>query len=430
MLSTVGAHARPMRCEDTDAAGTVTRGPFGLDAPRGRTMPYERTVLVAVHSVTSATRLGDVVPLLETDPRIQVVYTQAPDALFSGGTREFLGRLHGVVLPWEIAVRTRFDLALAAKAGALEWLHAPVVRFPHGTGYSKYQARWNLGGPVAAREPSGPDRSRLVYHGGVIAAAHIVPTRAQAERLLRSVPEAAPVTVVAGDPCYDRLEASLPERNAYRDALNVSNRKLITVTSTWSPNGLLGTRPGLLGELVDGLSPAKYQVAAIVHPTVWHWHGPRQVTAWYADCIRRGMILLPPEEGWRATIAASDVVIGDQGSVTCYAAAVGIPVLLGAYPEAEIEPDSTVARLAAIAPRLVAGVPYDRQFDHAAASWSTQRHALMRGLTTDLPGHAATAIRSCMYRLMRLPEPTGDPRPEPTPIPRPVTLPETFGGGW
>jgi hypothetical protein len=418
-----------MRCEHTDTS-TMTRGPFGLDAPRGRTMPYDRTVLVVAHTVTSATRLGDVVPLLETDPRIQVVYTQAPDALFSGGAREFLGRLHGVVLPWEVAVRTQFDLALAAKAGSLEWLHAPVVRFPHGTGYSKYQTRWDLGGPAAAREPSGPDRARLVYHGGVVAAAHIVPTRTQAERLLRSVPEAAPVTVVAGDPCYDRLEASLPERTAYRKALNVGGRKLITVTSTWSPNGLLGTHPGLLGELIDGLPPADYQVAAIVHPTVWHWHGPRQMKAWYADCIRRGMILIPPEEGWRATIAASDVVIGDQGSVTCYAAAAGIPVLLGTYPAAEIEPGSTVARLATIAPRLVTGVPYDQQFENATNSWSAEQHARMRDLITDLPGRAATTIRSCLYRLMGLPEPAGDPRPEPVPAPRPVTLPQTFGGGW
>jgi hypothetical protein len=408
----------------------MARGPFGLDASRGKTMPYDRTVLVVVHTVTSATRLGDVVPMLEADPRIQVVYTQAPDTLFPGGTREFLGKLHAVVVPWEVAVRTRFDLALAAKAGSLEWLHAPIVKFPHGITYSKYQARWSLGGPQAAREPSGSDRARLIYHGAVIASAHIVPTHAQAQRLARSVPEVAPVTVVAGDPCYDRLAASLPRRNAYRQALNVGGRKLVTVTSTWSPDGLLGTHPGLLGELVEELPSADYRVAAIAHPSVWHWHGPRQVKAWYADCIRRGMMLIPPEEGWRATIAASDVVIGDQGSVSCYAAAAGIPVLLGAYPEAEIEPGSAVARLAAIAPRLVTGMPYERQFESAAASWNTRQHALMRDLITDCPGRAAAAIRSCMYRLMRLTEPTGDPRPEPVPAPRPVTLPQTFGAGW
>jgi hypothetical protein len=405
----------------------MTRGPFGPSAERGKTLPYERTVLVVVHTVTSATRLGDVVPMLEADPRIQVVYTQAP-ALFGGGTAEFLGRLGGVVVPWEIATQVRFDLALAANAGSLEWIHAPVVRMPHGTGYSKYQFRWDMDGPAAAREPSGPDRGRLVYRGRVIASAHIVPTRAQAERLWRTVPEAMPITVVAGDPCYDRLEASRPERAAYRSVLNTADRKLLTVTSTWSPNGLLGTRPGLLSEFVSQLPPDRYQVAAIVHPAIWSWHGFRQVRAWYADCIRRGMILIPPEEGWRATLVASDIVCGDQGSVSCYAAALGIPFLLGIDPAKDIEPDSTVAQLAAFAPRLRPDIAYDQQIEEAAASWDAEWQDVMRNLVTDLPGHAAIAIRSCLYGLMRLAEPEGDPRPESVPPPRPVALPRTFGG--
>jgi hypothetical protein len=418
-----------MRCEHIDT-GTTARGPFGLHAQRGNTLAYARTVLVVVHTVTSATRLGDVVPMLEADPRIQVVYTHAPTALFSGGTREFLSRLGGVVVPWETVTQVRFDLALAAHAGLLEWVHAPVVSMPHGTGYSKYQVRWDMDGPEASREPGGPDRARLVYHGRVIASAHIVPTRAQARRLWLTVPEATAVTVVAGDPCYDRLEASLPERASYRDALATGDRDLVTVTSTWSPNGLLGTSPGLLAELVRYLPRDRYQVAAIVHPAVWYWHGPRQVRAWYADCVRQGLILIPPEEGWRATVAASDVVIGDHGSVTCYAAAAGIPVLLGAYPAKEIEPDSTVARLAAVAPRLQTGIPYHRQLQEASVAWNDEGHALMRNLVTDLPGRSAIAIRSCLYRLMELPEPAGEPQPEPVPAPQPVALPQTFGGGW
>lgn len=407
---------------------THTRGPFGLDAGRGQTLPYERTVLVVVHTVTSATRLGDVVPMLEADPRVQVIYTQGPAALFPGGTRELLSRLDGIVVPWEIATQSRFDLALAAATGSLEWVHAPVVSMPHGTGYSKYQVRWDTGGAEAAREPGGPDRGRLVYRGRVIATRHIVPTQAQAERLWRTVPEARPVTVVGGDPCYDRLAASLPERGAYRNALATGDRKLVTVTSTWSRHGLLGTRPRLLADLLRRLPRDGYQIAAVVHPAAWYWHGFRQVRAWYADCIRQGMILIPPEEGWRAAVAASDVVIGDQGSVPCYAAAAGIPVLLATCPETEIEPGSPVARLATLARRLRTDIAYDRQI--ASALWSAERHAIMRGLVTDLPGRSTVAIRSCLYGLMDLSEPTEPPRVDPVPAPRPVALPQTFGGGW
>src|SRR5580700_2829913 len=110
------------------------RGPFGLDAQRGQTLRYQRTVLVVVHTVTAGTRLADVVPLLEPDLRVQVVFTYAPSALISGGVQEYLDRLGGVVVSWQQATQMPFDLALAASDGLLEWVHAPVMTMLHGVG--------------------------------------------------------------------------------------------------------------------------------------------------------------------------------------------------------------------------------------------------------------------------------------------------------
>ena len=115
------------RAEGVMVDGEWARGPFGLDARRGQTLRCLRTALVVVHTVTAGTRLRRVVPLLETDRRVQVVFTSAPSALISAGVQEFLARLGGVVVPWRQAVQTRFDLALAASDGLLEWIHAPVV---------------------------------------------------------------------------------------------------------------------------------------------------------------------------------------------------------------------------------------------------------------------------------------------------------------
>jgi hypothetical protein len=403
------------------------RGPFGLDAERGQTLRCQRTVLVVVHTVTAGTRLGDVVPLLEADLRVQVVFTHAPSALISGGVQEFLGRLDGVVLPWRQAVQTRFDLALAASDGLLEWVHAPVVTMLHGAGYNKYPARWDGHGPQARREAAGPERTRLVCHGRMIASAIVLPTRGQVDRLRRSCPEAAGIAVVAGDPCYDRLAASLPSRDSYRRALRVGDRKLVAVSSTWGPGSLLCQHPGLLAELLRQLPSEDYQVAAIVHPGVWSWHGARQVRAWYADCVRRGLVLVPPEEGWRAVLAAADVVVGDHGSVTCYAAAAGIPVLLGSFPSDEIEPGSPVAHLAEIAPRLRLDQPYPAQLGQAASAWRPDQYSAIKALVTDIPGQSARTIRALLYRLMKLPAPTVDLQVRPVPVPRQVALPETFG---
>jgi hypothetical protein len=409
-------------------AGEWVRGPFGLDAQRGRTLRCRRTVLAVVHTVTAGTRLGDVVPMLEADLRVQVVFTYAPSALISGGVQEFLGRLGGVVLPWRQAMNTRFDLALAASDGLLEWVHAPVVTMLHGAGYNKYPARWDGYGPRARREVAGPEKGRLVCHGRMISSALVLPTRCQVERLRRSCPEAAAIAVVAGDPCFDRLTASLPARDRYRQALRTGDRTLLAVSSTWGPGSLLCRYPGLLAELVDQLPSRQHQIAAIVHPGVWHWHGVRQVRAWYADCVRRGLILVPPEEGWRAVLAAADVVVGDHGSVTCYAAAAGIPVLLASFPSGEVEPDSPVATLAAIAPRLRTGRPYAAQLERAASTWRPEQHSVIQAMITDSPGQSAHIIRSLLYRLMRLSVPSAGPEVPPVPAPQPVALGGTFGG--
>jgi hypothetical protein len=407
--------------------GEWERGPFGLDAQRGRTLRCQRTVLAVVHTVTAGTRLGDVVPLLEADLRVQVVFTYAPSALISGGVQEFLASLGGVVIPWRQAVQTRFDLALAASDGMLEWVHAPVVTMLHGAGYNKYPVRWDGYGPPAGREAAGPEPARLVSHGRMISSAIMLPTQCQADRLRRSCPEAAAIAVVGGDPCYDRLVASMPLREQYRQALGIGGRKLVAVSSTWGPGSLLSRHPSLLAELVDQLPSGKYQVAAMVHPGVWYWHGARQVRAWYADCVRRGLLLVPPEEGWRAVLAAADVVVGDHGSVTCYAAAAGIPVLLASLPADEIEPGSPVAYLGQIAPRLRPGRAYAAQLDRAAAAWEPGQQAVIQALVTDIPGQSARTIQQLMYRLMKLRPPGADPEVQPVPDPRPVALPETFG---
>ncbi|HEY1623953.1 MAG TPA: hypothetical protein VGG16_09140 [Streptosporangiaceae bacterium] len=405
-------------------------GPFGLDAQRGQTLRYERTVLAVVHTVTAGTRLADVVPLLEADLRVQVVFTYAPSALISRGVTEYLDRLGGVVISWQQATRTPFDLAVAASDGLLEWIHAPVMTMLHGVGYTKYPTRWEGDGVETRREAAGPEPVRHIAHGRTIASAIVLPTRNQVDRLRRSCPEAASIAMVAGDPCYDRLAVSMPDRDAYRQALGVGQKKLVAVSSTWGPGSLLCCRPGLLAELIEELRPQHYQLAAIIHPGVWDWHGPRQIRAWYAECVRRGLILIPPEEGWRAVLAAADAVIGDHGSVTMYAAAAGIPVLLATHARDEIEPGSPVAVLGDIAPELRPGLPYSAQIEMSAAAWPPERRAQIRALITDVPGQSAGVIRSAMYRLMKLPEPAAAARIWPVPVPRLVAGSEMLGGRW
>jgi hypothetical protein len=395
----------------------LVNGPFGVDAARWGTGCSSRTVLVVVHSVTAGTRLTDVTPLLESDLRIHVVFTAAPSS-FPVGVGEFLRRLGAVVVPWQQAVRERFDLAVAASYGRLEQLRAPVLTLPHGVGYSKYPARWGGYGPPAARAAWGLERQQLIYHGRVVPAAIGLSHHDGVEQLKRSCSEAVAAAFVAGDPCFDRLAASLPLRDTYRRGLGVRDgQKLVVVSSTWGPRSLLGRYRELIPRLVTELPSDEYRVVALLHPNIWHFYGPWQVQAWYADALRDGLDLVPPEEEWRAALTAADVVVGDHGSATYYAASTGVPVLLASFPEDDMAPDSPVRTMGTVAPRMRLDRPLLPQVTDAPTAYSADIHAALARKATSIPGESTRVIRREMYRLMHLPEPATELDPEPVPMP-------------
>jgi hypothetical protein len=235
--------------------------------------------------------------------------------------------------------------------------------------------------------------------------------------------------VIAGDPTYDRLAASLALRDRYRRALGVPDGgKLLVVSSTWGPESLLGEHPDVVPRLVEELPRDEYRIAVIAHPNIWHWHGPWQVRAWYAECVRKGVALIPPEEGWRATLVAGDRLLGDHGSVTYYGAAIGLPTLLGAYPDDAIDPASQVALLGRTAPRLRWTEPMAQQWEHADSAGPAGPGEALRERVTSVPGQSGRIIRREMYRLMGLTEPPGPPpRPEPVADPCPLPVPSMRG---
>ncbi|MGI5207447.1 hypothetical protein ACQEU6_38440 [Spirillospora sp. CA-108201] len=399
---------------------TWVPGPFGLDAARGSTMPAQRSVLAVAHHLTAATRLADVMPLLETDRRVAVAYTAAPSSIFTGGLDAHLRELGGLVLPWRQAVTTRFDLVVAASHGRLENLHGPVMTLLHGAGPGKLLGRLRGAGPPAARPVTGLIRERIVVAGRVVPSSMALAHERHLRMLDHECPEARPVAFVCGDPCLDRLTASLPHREAYRRALGVRrDRRLVFVSSTWDRDSLFGAHPDVLLRLASELPRDRYQIVAALHPHIWSWYGRRQVLSWHTDCTRLGVRLLPPEEGWRAALVAADRVIGDHGSVSYYGAALGVPVLLGTFPDDSVAPGTHTARLGAVAPRVDWNRPLVPQLGEAAHAFTGRVHDEMRRDLSSRPGEAARLIRSEMYRLMRLPDRARPPDVLPVPAPCP-----------
>ncbi|MEV0394634.1 hypothetical protein [Polymorphospora rubra] len=367
------------------------------------------------HTITSCHRLLDVVEYIEDDPRVQVLFTVGPD-VFSHGVPQYLERLGALVLPWEQAVRERFDLALAASYGGLHEVHAPLVVMPHGAGHGK---------PVSGRDDStttaqipvayGLDRQRLTRDGRVIAAAVVLSHDGELNVLRRQCPEALEAAVIIGDPCFDRLVASLPHRPHYRRALGVGeHQELVVVSSTWGRTGLFGHWPDLLPTVMDQLPTDRFRVGALLHPAVWGAHGPRQIRAWLRDCCDAGLILLDQTEDWRSLVVAADYLIGDHGSVTTYAATIGQRVLIQPAMATIVTRESPQAMVATAAPRLD---PRRDLVSQLRATGALDQATITARLTSQ-PGRAATNLRRTMYHLLGLTEPSRHRRLEPVRVPR------------
>jgi hypothetical protein len=355
--------------------------PLGAGGVHRVTVPGCRKVLVIIPSVVAGTRLLDLLPLLDSDFRVQVYFTQ-PDPC--GSTARFLTAVGALVIPWEMASQHEFDLVLAASFRYVDRAPGPVLVLPHGASALKSRQRVRAAGQDA-QPMHGLDRQQLMRGGKVPAAAIVLSHDQELETLAESCPEALPVAVVAGDICLDRMRASLPFRDHYRRALGVRpGEPLVTISSTWTAESTFCRRPELYREL-----SRQARVAAVLHPNIWAAHGEWQVRSWLAGC---DVIIIPPEEGWRATMIASDVVIGDFGSTTQYAAAVGARMLLATCPE--VRPGSLAHVLRQTVPTFTGDI---------AAAVPVPGFADLVSSRLDRSG---PILRATMYRLLGIPEPS------------------------
>ena len=376
-------------------------------------------MLVVVPFVAAGTRLMDVLPLLEADHRVITVFTVAParGGAVCHGTEEFLRDRACLVLPWEQAVQCDFDLVLAASPDGLSELHGQRMLVPHGAGAVRPLLRSRSAGPDAA-PTHGLDREALVSKGRVLPSVLALAHESELAVLRESCPEAMSAAAVMGDVCYDRLLASVPFRARYREAFGVDrDRKLVVVSSTWQPESTLGSQPELPERLLTSLPSRDFRVAAIVHPNAWGVHGHWQLRAWYADCLRAGLLLVPPDEGWRAALVAADLLIGDYGSVTRYGAAIGLPVLRTDFPGDCLRPGGAVESLRAHAPLLCQDRPLAEQV-HAAMTADRGWQDEVAGQLTSVPGFAGEHLRAAMYKLLGLDEPARAVPCSPVPLPR------------
>ncbi|MFC8694305.1 hypothetical protein [Streptomyces parvus] len=383
--------------------------------------PPKAEVLGVARTLTSATRVVDVMHLLRREDGIEKYYTVNPGSAFADGLDSYLSGLGIHVLSWEEATRRRFDLAVSCSVHpTMRRLDAPLMVLPHGAGYNRLVTE-STGDALA---PAGLSRRELMWRGKVVPKAIGVSHQEQIDRLAEICPEAAPYALAVGDWCFQRITASMPHRDRYRSRLGaVDGRRLVVVHSTWSEHSLLGRHPELPLRLVTSLPADEFAVAAVFHPNVWARHTPAGVLERLGAAVDAGLMIIPPQEGWRAAVVASDWVVGDHGSTSFYSAAADRVTMLAATGLDELDPLSPAAAFARGAPRL------DPDGDVLAQLLDTARRHDPAELRPVVDGQLASVdtsgevTRARMYEFLArrgVRVPPGPPRPLPVPAPEPV----------
>nr|WP_202486854.1 CDP-glycerol glycerophosphotransferase family protein [Streptomyces sp. SID8354] len=391
-------------------------------------------VVVIARTVTSTVRVLDVLrPVLRNDPRLHLVFAFDPSSAFNDGVHALLRSVGARVLPWHQFTRISPHLIITATENAdLTAGHhtCPVLVLPHGVGFHKVVP------------DSRSDRDRLA---GVVPDTLLRSGRArlavshpdQAAQLAAAHPATSGCTLLVGDPCYDALLDGRELRDRYRRALGLTDRRrLIMISSTWRDHSALGRDPALPARLLAELPLDDYAVALITHPNITSAHGGYSLRSHLDSAHDAGLLTIPPTAGWQATLLAADLLIGDHGSVTFYGAALGTPLLLGAFGDDEAVADTPMAELGRIAPRLLPQEPLRPQIERVldlagtAGDDTMERVRKVGESAFAAQGRALRLLRTAIYDLLGLPEPVGPPPPRrapepPVPQDRPETGPAT-----
>lgn len=378
-----------------------------IGTPSRNSISFERVVLVIVRSDSVLNRLDELCQLVFSDIRIQVVFTvPEPRSVVDRGIDAEIRRRGGIFVPWEIALKLTFDLAIVASPnGEFERIDAPLLVLQHGPGLSKPDARKDTVAMLERLE--GRPQPTVILE----------PTDSCE---LGTVPRGIRVEEV-GDPVYDSLLASAPLRQRYREALGAGNRRLIVVSSTWGPAGLVATHPALVGRLLRELPSNEFAIALILHPYIWKAHGVWQIRTWLRRELAAGLMLIPHQSSWQATILSADRMVGDHGSVTQYAVVCGIPTIRSTSDRLTVEANTPIARESKGSAVTLISDGDALDFCHKSIAGEISPCARVSPSFSH-PGDSIRHIRSVAYELLDLTPPGNDLySPE---LPRPVPITE------
>ncbi|RLK59076.1 hypothetical protein CLV68_3558 [Actinokineospora cianjurensis] len=375
----------------------------------GETWPRDRRVCVVLRTRTDLSRVLDVLRAIDGDDRLAIFWTVNEGSQFGGKLRDPLALLDVRLIDWEIARTMEFNLVIAAHTDdALGELLGPVATMAHGTGYN----RRVLYRTLDLDAPVGLSTAELVRDGVIVAAAIGLSCESQVEQLSRANPSAMPFAFQMGDPTWDRMLANLGSRDLIRHRLGVTpGQKLVGISSTWGHDSTIGYDPRLVNRVLAALPHDEYRVVLILHPNVWTLHSGFSVRGLLSAASEAGLITVMPTSDWPAALIATDAFIGDHGSVSVYAAALGRPFLFAGRGDDELVKGSTTLDFVRAARPLDPAVDLRDQIVDVMATYAASGVTEVARQAMGNSGESLRLLQARFYELMALDPPAQVPHP-------------------
>lgn len=378
-------------------------GPADPDGRRWDTYTHCKIILCLVRTFTSAITTIDLMKVFDGDDQVEAVYALCPGSSFEHLAADWLHRCGIDLLPAAELARVRCDLIVTTseKIDFTAFPPVPVLVVPHGLGFHKYvpdsdRPTTRLSGLADDASLATGRVTQLVTHP-----AHVRQLEAVTEHVVGR-------TVFGGDVSFDRLRRSAIDRHSYRRDVSVEpGQKLVVLSSTWGPDSLTALGSPAVGRILAALPVDEFKIALILHPNVWSRDGHNVRRRYRHHVDRGGLVVVDPRQGWHATLAAADVVIGDNGSVSLYAAMADIPLLLLAF-SSQVVPGTTMDHLGREAPRLVLEHDIQAQVEAAIARRGQVDASSLIARTIAHPDQAEELFRRLCYEKMGLPQPESE----------------------
>ncbi|AXX30159.1 hypothetical protein APASM_2794 [Actinosynnema pretiosum subsp. pretiosum] len=327
------------------------------------------------------------------------MYALSPGSAFERGGRELLRSKRAFVIEDPaLLLDAKVDLVVTASEKVDFSIFPDTTTFvvPHGLGFHKFvpDAEWSK-------------RSRLSglvkdEHLRRCAVRQIVTCSDQVDQLREVTPHINGKTVLCGDLSFEVIRNSGLRRPSYRKAFGLKGeQKLVVVTSTWGRQSLLGQARDVIGRLLDRLPREEYRIALVLHPNVWAHKGEGALLSDLKPELAGGVLLVRPEQGWQAAIVAADLVIGDHGSVSLYAAMNGTPFLLAASGDVVV-PRTSMATLVSKAPRLRLDDDFPARCRAVIAGEGQLDAQALIDQTVKRPDGTAKRLRNLFYKALGL----------------------------